>query len=253
MDDEKFLNYLFEQFKGIPRKGPGSDLLTKKALSYIPASTNKRVVADIGSGTGSQTLELARNINGEIIAIDIFQDFLDEIIVKASKESLSGNIVTKCCSMDNLESIFDKKKLDIIWSEGAIYIMGFEKGLKYWKDFLVDDGYMVVSQITWFKDDPPKELKDFWDSEYPEISTREENIYTIENCGYELIHSFDLPESAWWYELYTPLEEKLKILKKVKKDDLEFMEALNATQYEIDLYRKYSDYYGYVFYIMKNK
>jgi len=253
MNDEKFLNYLFEQFKGIPRKAPGSDLLTKKALSYILTKQSDLKVADIGCGSGNQTLELARNIKGEIVAIDISQDFLDEIIIKANKESLSGNIVTKRCSMDNLEPIFDDSKLDIIWSEGAIYIMGFETGLNYWKKFLKDDGYLVVSEVAWFKDYPPKEVKDFWNEGYPSISTRKENIDTIEKCGYELIHSFDLPESAWWYEMYSPLEERLKLLRKSRKDDLEFIEALNATQYEIDLYRKYSEYYGYVFYIMKKK
>jgi len=35
------------------------------------------------------------------------------------------------------------------------------------------------------------------------------------------------------------------------RDDVEAIQLLDESQLEIDLYRKYSDWYGYVFYIMQ--
>ena len=38
---------------------------------------------------------------------------------------LSEKVTTLCCSMDNLP--FGDEEYDVIWSEGAIYNVGFEE------------------------------------------------------------------------------------------------------------------------------
>jgi hypothetical protein len=38
----------------------------------------------------------------------------------------------------------EASSLDLIWSEGAIYNMGFEKGLQSWHQFLKTGGYIAV-------------------------------------------------------------------------------------------------------------
>ena len=40
-------------------------------------------------------------------------------------------------------------------------------------------------------------------------------------------------------------------MKRKYKDDKEALHILAATELEIEMFRKYSDYYGYVFYIMQ--
>lgn len=43
---------------------------------------------------------------------------------------------------------FSANTFDIIWSEGAIFIIGFEQGLREWKPFLKLGGYLVLSELA---------------------------------------------------------------------------------------------------------
>ncbi|MEW6211383.1 MAG: SAM-dependent methyltransferase, partial [Acidobacteriota bacterium] len=131
-------------------------------------------------------------------------------------------------------------------------IAGFENGLKRWKPLLKAGGWMAVTQVSWLRDDPPQEVKLFWEEAYPAIKNIEENLKIIARCGYEIIDHFALPASAWWDGYYDPIERKLEAMREKYKDDPEALLAIEAEQTEIDIYRKYSDFYGYVFYVMRS-
>lgn len=88
---------------------------------------------------------------------------------------LADRISTLACSMDNLP--FADEELDVIWSEGAIYNSGFEKGVADWRRCLKTGGLLVVSEITWITGSRPQELQDHWDSEYPEIDVCETGVW----------------------------------------------------------------------------
>jgi hypothetical protein len=77
------------------------------------------------------------------------------------------------------------------------------------------------------------------------------NLATIQACGYKEIDHFPLPESAWWDSYYNPLSDRLASLRAMHAADPEKLEMLAAIQTEIDLYRKYSAYYGNVFYLLQ--
>jgi len=94
---------------------------------------------------------------------------------------------------------------------------------------------------------------DFFKKAKLKINAIKNNIEIIRNCGYKLVDYFVLPESGWWDEYYLPLEKRIAILRKKYKDDVKAQEVLEEEQQEIDLYRKYSKYYGYVFYIMQKR
>ena len=85
------------------------------------------------------------------------------------------------------------------------------------------------------------------------MKTNEENIEIIEENNYNLINSFILPESSWWNYYYNPYEKQVSALKKKYQDNEEKISLLNNALIEIELFRKYSKYYGYVFYIMQNQ
>ncbi len=109
---------------------------------------------------------------GTITAVDNHQPFLDTMAAWAVKEGLSRRIRTVCASMDDLP--FEKEQFDLIWSEGAIFIIGFENGLKTWKPFVKKGGFMVVSDAAWFDPNPPQELMQWWEKEgyVPAVMTR---------------------------------------------------------------------------------
>jgi SAM-dependent methyltransferase len=132
-----------EYFSSLERQGPGSSEITLKALSFIDNLTIESRIADIGCGTGGQTMVLAKNAPGQITGIDLFPDFVNLFTENARKLNLQERVNAIVGNMENL--LFDEGELDLIWSEGAIYNIGFERGLNEWRKFLKTGGYLVVS------------------------------------------------------------------------------------------------------------
>ena len=151
--------------------------------------------------------------------------------------------------MSMLEMDFEPEQFDLIWSEGALYIMGFEEGFKVCRPYLKPGGYMAVTEASWFKPDPPREARDFWQMAYPAIGRIEENIQRIEAQGYRLAENFHLPDSSWWEHYYKPLEARVSMLREKYAGNQEIQDALDEELAEITLFRKYSSCYGYEFYI----
>ena len=112
---------------------------------------------------------------------------------------------------------------------------------------------MAVTEASWFRPDPPQEALDFWQAAYPEMGTVEENIQRIEAQGYVLIEHFHLPDSSWWDHYYKPLEKRVSMLREKYAGNQEVQDALDEELAEIALFRKYSSYYGYEFYIAQKK
>ncbi|WP_425449407.1 class I SAM-dependent methyltransferase [Dethiothermospora halolimnae] len=243
------MDLFFEIHKDIPREGPGDNDSTRQALSMLKDIPNNPTILDIGCGPGMQTIEIAKNLNGKITGIDINKSFLNRLKKAAKDKNLSDKVETKEMSMFSLE--FEENTFDVIWSEGAIYIIGFEKGIKEWKKHIKTGGYLVVSELSWLREDRPKEIEDFWKSNYPSMKGIGDNIKVIEKSGYQSIGHFIIPEKGWWQDYYNPLIKRINELRKKYINNKEANDRMDSTEEEIELYKKYSEYYGYVFYIMK--
>lgn len=141
------MELLIDFHKDAERQGPGSNEDTLRALSFIDLDKKRQLkVADFGCGSGAQTIALAQNLNAKITAVDLFPEFLEKLNSNAEKLGLQDKIITLEKSMDDLP--FEKDEFDLIWSEGAIYIIGFEEGIKKWKEYLKIGGYIALSEIT---------------------------------------------------------------------------------------------------------
>jgi len=243
-----FPDIFFEIHSDNPREGPGDNESTRKALSFVTDLPAEPLILDIGCGLGMQTILLAQETNGRIIAIDTHQPYLNVLGKNAKEKGLDNRIETKLMSMYDLN--FSKNTFDLIWSEGAIYIIGVRKGLRKWKKYLRDKAYLVFTEISWLRDDIPEDLRNFWEESYPDIKNISENIKIIGDTGYQMIHHFILPESSWFTHYYAPIEEKLAKLEVKYENDKKNLEVIKAEKDEIAMFRKYSKYYGYVFYII---
>lgn len=244
------LELLIDFHKEAKRQGPGSTADTLKALDLIEISKNKALkIADIGCGSGAQTITLAQNIKGQITAVDLFPEFLKKLDLKAEKKGLKNKIKTLKKSMDDLD--FEKEEFDIIWSEGAIYIMGFEAGIKSWKKFLKPGGYLAVSEITWLSNSRPAEIEEYWQSEYPEIDTAANKFKILEKNGFSPVGYFVLPQSSWLDNYYSPIEARFEDFLKKHNNSKKAEKIVESTKEEIRLYKKYKEYLSYGFYIAK--
>jgi ubiquinone/menaquinone biosynthesis C-methylase UbiE len=247
MDDFKLLIDLHKEGH---RQGPGGDAETEQALNLaMVARTAPLKVADIGCGTGASALLLAKLLNAQITAVDFLQDFLDVLNERAENAGVADRISTLLCSMDNLP--FPDGELDVIWSEGAIYNIGFAKGVAEWRRFLKAGGLLVASEITWLTDSRPSELQTYWDSEYPEIDVASAKIRVIEKHGYTPIGYFVLPEHCWLDEYYRPMQARFDDFLNRNGNSQEAREIATAEQREIDLYETYKAYISYGVYVAR--
>lgn len=238
-----------EYFSSLERQGPGSIEATVKALGFIDNLTPDSRIADIGCGTGGQTITLATHTPGKITAVDLFPPFVDQLNEKAEELELSDRIHAVVGSMEELT--FKPGELDLIWSEGAIYNMGFERGLHEWRRFLKQGGYVAVSEASWLTEERPEAIEQFWMEAYPGIKRISENIDILQKTGYAPVACFVLPENCWIDNFYKP-QEKVQELFLEKYPENETAKAfIENERHEAALYNQYRSYYGYVFYIGK--
>ncbi|WP_406661751.1 class I SAM-dependent methyltransferase [Methanolobus sp. ZRKC3] len=241
---------IFEIYDGLPRQGPGDNQSTERAFKVLPELPANASILDIGCGVGMQTRQLAKMCEDcRITAVDIYQPYLDTLMKNATEDGSSEKITTLCGSMDDLP--LEEQSFDLIWAEGSIFVMGFQKGLEYWKKFLKDGGFMAITEAAWFTDKPSEEVFRFWEGCYPDIKTIEENEKVIETAGYTVIDRFKLPDSAWWDDYYIPMQERLDRIEDRFKENEEAKSIIEFSRTEIEVFRKHSDEYGYVFFIMK--
>ncbi len=243
------LNMIYEYFSNTERQGPGSPEETLKALSFIDGLTEKSKIADIGCGTGGQTMVLGQNTPCEIIGVDVWHDFINQFNQNAQNKNLQDRVKGIVWNMENLP--FQEEEFDLIWSEGAIYHIGFERGLNEWRKFLKQGGYIAVTENTWFSEERPAEIQEFWQKAYPEIDTISNKVAQMQKAGYLPIATFVVPETCWadfYYVQHPKMNESF--LKKYNGNKVA-EELLVSQRYEVELFNKYKAYYGYVFYIGK--
>lgn len=247
---DQTMELLIDLHKNNKRQGPGSDSDTLKALSFIEIEKDKNYkVADIGCGTGSQSISLAKNIKCELTAVDLFPEFLNKLKQVAKADKLEEKIKTLEASMEELP--FEDKEFDIIWSEGAIYNVGFEAGIKNWKKFLKIGGYMALSEITWLTKERPSEIEEHWNKEYPEINTASSKIKILEENGFSLVGYFYLPQISWIDNYYKPLENSFNDFLERHKNSEIAKDIIENEKKEIDLYKRFKEYISYGFYVVK--
>lgn len=242
-------NLICDFFSNTERQGPGSPESTLKALSFIDNLTDNSLIADIGCGTGGQTMVLAQHAPGNITGFDLFPAFIDRFNNNAAKLNLQDRVKGVVRSMDNLP--FQNEELDLIWSEGAIYNIGFERGLKEWHKFLKPGGYIAVTESSWFTEKRPAEIENYCMPHFPEMDTISGKVSVLQKSGYVSVATFILPTTCWTDHYFAPLVKTREMfLNKYAGNEIaeEFVEL---QRYDAEMYQKYNEFYGYVFYIGK--
>ncbi len=241
---------LLEAHRDLPRQGPGEEASTLRALVLAGGLPEDLRVLDLGCGSGMQTLVLARALPGaRITAVDQHELFLDELRARAREAGLNGRLKTLAADMADLP--FEDGSFDLLWAEGSISCLGFDRGLRLWKRLLRPGGVLACTELAWLVSEPPQEAARHWESGYPKMRWAPANMDAARAAGYDILGSFPLPQSAWRRDYYEPLKRNLEALRVRRAGDAGVLEAIAAEEAEMDLLRRHGTSYGYVFYILR--
>jgi ubiquinone/menaquinone biosynthesis C-methylase UbiE len=246
--DPKVRAVFWDIHSGLPREGPGNREATGRALALASPIPQNAQVLDIACGPGMQTLHLAELLPGATIcAVDNHEPFVEATNRRAASSGVRGRVRATRADMRLLE--FSPAAFDLIWCEGAAYIMGVDKALRSWRPLLKPGGRLALSEAVWLRSDPPEEVRRIWSEDYPDMGDVQACRDLVRDCGYRLLGDFVLPEAAWW-EYYAPKEQRLKWLAPKYAGDPIAESVLRQSAEEILNFRNYAAYYGYVFLVM---
>ncbi|MFX1418100.1 MAG: class I SAM-dependent methyltransferase [Promethearchaeota archaeon] len=199
---------------------------TRKAFNSIPKIDNPRIL-DIGCGTGIPTLELAKLSNGEIFGIDIDQEALNKLNQKIKQKGLNNRV--KIFNRSIYETKFMDETFDILWEEGVLHMLDFNKVMTECSRILKVNGYMITGEANNWVDKKRER--------YPKF-------------GFKIVKQIPWAEECWWKEYYAPLEEKIKILRE-KYDKVDKIEEIKQHIREIEMVKKNPSGFDCTTYVMK--
>lgn len=242
------MEYFLEIYGGVPRAGPGSFECTKQAFELMSEVPDEPYILDIGCGPGVQTVDLLKISKGRVLALDFLPLMLERTQANAEMANVSERL--EIIELDMAQMEFSPAGFDVVWSEGAIYNLGFENGLRAVREFVKPGGYVAVSEAVWLKADPPAPVVKFWEA-YPEIDTIENKLAVIDRLGYEQTGHFVLPATTWTAEYYDPMEKLIAEKCSEWAGIPDALAVLEEARNEIEVFRKYSSYYSYGFFVMR--
>lgn len=250
MEDLDPFKIFMELQLSLPRNGPGSRAATEAAFAMLPGLPEKPEILDIGCGQGASTFDLLRLTAGHVTAVDLFEPFLERVNERAEREGMNEARLT--VTRGDMEALsFRDGTFDLIWSEGAIYLLGFEEGLKRWRRFLKPGGFLAASECSWLTASPSAEAEAFWREAYPGMGTVASNGEAAERAGYELIGTYILPPEDWWTEYYTPMRAQIAAMRETYGEAAEAV--LDEAEAETGLHERNPRQYSYVFYVLKRR
>ena len=233
-------------FGGMAKLGPGGNDHTLHVLHQLPRQ-HFPVIVDAGCGTGRQTLVLAQALGTLVHAIDAYAPCLQDLTRRATAAGLAPLIQTHCLDMQDIPGLFPH--IDLLWSEGAAYNIGFANALTLWASAITLEGFAVVSELSWLREQIPPAVREFFASGYPAMASLPHNLVVAENAGYTVLTTYTLPQEAWVTGYYDLLEPRAQAL--LNHPDAAVRVFVAETLKEIDIFHASDESYGYVFYILQ--
>ncbi len=242
---DEYIEALIDLHGGIGREGPGDVAFSYQILAGLQKLPPKPRIVDLGCGSGAGALLLAEHFNVPVTAVDLAQPFLDAMMEQACVRGLADRIHPLACDFADLP--MEPGSVDLLWSEGAAYNLTFAGALKKWRLLLAPNGVAVISELSWFTDAVPDEPRRYWETAYPAIADETENTARARAVGFDVVSTHRLPAQAWWDNYYNPMLERIAAM---SDPDATMQAVIDEMQTEIDLFRQYSQCYGYTFYVL---
>ncbi|MCJ2166184.1 MULTISPECIES: MerR family transcriptional regulator [unclassified Pseudodesulfovibrio] len=246
----RFMEIFFKIYEGLDREGPGSFEMTKRAYEMCTGLPDKPEILEIGCGSGGATIPLAQISGGIVTATELHHPYLERMIERAKEARMEDRIIAAVMDMGDIRA--EPESFDLIWCEGAAYILGVDRALEQWKQYLKPGGCLCLTDAVWLVDPATasEELRSFWAEGYPAMRDAKGNIRAGEGAGYASLGNFTI-STLCWDNFYNDVERRLADIEPVYGTDPDGRAIIDMTRKEISLYRNHPHTYGYEFHIFK--
>jgi len=233
-------------FGGMEKLGPGGNTHTLHVLHLLPKQ-QFHVIVDAGCGTGRQTMALAKELDTIVHAVDSYEPFLTDLNRRAGEAGIAHLVQTHCMDMKDIPGVF--QHIDLLWSEGAAYNIGFSNALTGWASAINPRGLCVVSELSWLREAAPIAVREFFLSGYPDMQSLQQNITVAEGAGFKVLATYTLPRETWVEGYYDILEPRAQAL--IDHPDSSVRSFATEIVKEIEIFERSEDSYGYVFFVLQ--
>ena len=248
--DDPAIAALARLHEGLERKGPGSDELTRaivgKLQPHLPPSP---AIVDMGCGSGHAALLLAEVLDGTAIGIDLYPPFIAELEARRAGHPAGARVSGRVADM--ADPGLAPGCCDLIWSEGAVYLMGVDPALERWKTLLRPGGFLVFSDCCWLVGAPPDEIAAYFGQGYPGMRGPASTLKAAEAAGWRFVLAQSLPAAAWWPSYYNALSAHMAAIEPGLAKDDPLHAVIADTKVEQDKLRRFGDSFSYVFYVLQ--
>ncbi len=247
IDESAYIEAMTTLHRGLRRQGPGDPSLSRHILERLPALPAEPRIADLGCGAGDSSILLAEHFRRPVRAVERAEAFLEDLQRFAADAGVTELIDPIAADMGALD--WEPGSVDLLWSEGAAYNLTFAGALAAWRPLVAPGGIAVISEATWFEPDPPAEIAAYWNEGYPHMGDEATNRQRAEDAGFTCLGIHRLVSEAWWTSYYQALQARIDTLR--TNADAAMLGVIAESETEMDLFRRYSDTYGYAFYVLQ--
>lgn len=249
-DSGRFMEMFFKIYEGLDREGPGSFEMTRRAFDLCRGLPDRPDILELGCGSGGATIPLAQISGGTVRATEVHPPFLEQLEARIRAAGLADRVRAERMDMGDIRA--EPESFDLIWCEGAAYILGVDKALEYWKRFLRPGGCLCFTDAVWLVDDAdlPDEVREYWATGYPAMRTAGENVAAGEQAGWTSLGSFTIDTSCW-DDFYADVERRMDEIEPVYGPDPDGRVIIDMARTEIRQYRQYPGLYGYEFHVFR--
>lgn len=246
----RFQEFFFSLYEGLPRQGTGNRACAARALALCAELGPAPAIIDLGCGVGGQTWHLAELTVGTITAIDSHAPSIERMRQGIAQRGLAQRITALVGDMA-APPVAPPGGFDLVWSEGALYSVGLAQALAVCHALLRPGGYLAFTDAVWRSDVPPAEVRAGFEADYPTMGRVDDNLAAIRAAGFRLADHFPLPDAAWWDDFYTPMTQRINVLRQQHAGDAEAAAILDQLAKEPELHRRFGHHYAYEFFVAR--
>lgn len=201
---------------------------TREAYARLPALDRPRIL-DIGCGSGSATIELARLSGSEVVGIDTDASALAQMQQRLEEVALGHRVEAVHASL--FDAGFADESFDVLWEEGVLHLLEPARSMPMCHRLLRAGGFLVMHEtVGWFEG-----IRD-----------------RLPGAGFSVIDEFLLPKRCWWTDYYAPLEARIRALRGAHGADVA-SEELARHEREIALVKVDPDRFDCGFFILQSR